>query len=49
MYRTFNIEGHAVALLVETLRQKLDGRGFDSRWGHLDLALGSTQPLTEIR
>ena len=27
-------EGHAVAQLVETLRYKLEGRGFDSRWCH---------------
>jgi len=24
--------GHAVAQLVEALRYKLEGRGFDSRW-----------------
>ena len=26
--------GHAVAHLVEALRYKSEGRGFDSRWGH---------------
>ena len=26
--------GHAVAQLVETLRYKSEGRGFDSRWYH---------------
>ena len=26
--------GHAVAQLVEALRNKLEGRGFDSRWCH---------------
>ena len=49
-------EGHAVAQLVEALRYKPEGRGFDSRWCHwiffigiiLSSALGSTQPLTEM-
>jgi len=27
-------EGHAVAQLVEALRYKPEGRGFDSRWCH---------------
>ena len=50
--------GHAVAQLVEALRYKSEGRGFDSRWCHwiffIDnpsgrtMALGSTQSLTEI-
>ena len=51
--------GHAVAQLVEALRYKLEGRGFDSRWCHwiffIDIipsgrtmALGLTQPLTEM-
>jgi hypothetical protein len=31
--------GHAVAQLVETLRYKAEGRGFDSRWGILDFSL----------
>jgi hypothetical protein len=26
--------GHAVAQLVEALRYKPEGRGFDSRWSH---------------
>jgi hypothetical protein len=40
--------------VVETLRYKPEGRGFDSRWGQrLDpssriMVLGSTQPLTEM-
>ena len=44
--------------LVEELRYKQEGRGFDSRWCHsifhlhnpfgLTMALGSTQPLTEM-
>jgi hypothetical protein len=42
-------EGHAVAQLVEALRYKSEGRGFD---GHnpsdRTMALGLTQPLTEI-
>jgi hypothetical protein len=47
-----------VTQLVETLRSKPEGRGFDSRWRnwnfHLHnpsgrtMALGSTQPLTEM-
>jgi hypothetical protein len=49
--------GYSVAQLVEALRYKPEGRGFDSRWGrgfHLlnssgrTMALGSTQPLTEM-
>ena len=31
--------GHAVAQLVEALRYKPEGRGFDSRWGILDFSL----------
>ena len=48
--------GHAVAQLFEAPRYKPEGRGFDSRWCHLNwhnpsgrtMALGSTQPLTEM-
>jgi hypothetical protein len=43
--------GHAVAQLVEKLRYKLEGRGFDYRWCHpsgRNMALGWTQPLTEM-
>jgi len=29
--------GHAVAQLVQALRYKPEGRGFDSRWGFLPL------------
>jgi hypothetical protein len=42
---------HAVAPLVETLRYKLEGRGFDSQWCHpsgCTVALGLTQTLTEM-
>ena len=45
---------HAVAQLVEALRYKPEGRGFDSRWCHWNnpsgrtMTLGSTQPLTEM-
>ena len=44
--------GHAVAQLVEALRYKPEGRGFDSRWCpwsfFIDIILpGLTQPLTE--
>ena len=31
--------GHAVAQLVETLRYKPEGRGFDSRWCHWNFLL----------
>jgi hypothetical protein len=31
-YKT--VGGHALAQLVETLRHKPEGRGFDSRWSH---------------
>jgi hypothetical protein len=51
--------GTAVAQLVEALRYKPAGRGFDSRWCYWiffhwhnpsgrTMALGSTQPLTEM-
>jgi hypothetical protein len=36
---------HAVAQLVQALRYKPEGRGFDSSHS---VALGSTQPLTEM-
>jgi hypothetical protein len=46
-------------VVVEALRYKPEGRGFDSRWCHCKffidiilpgrtMALGSTQPLTEM-
>jgi hypothetical protein len=31
----FNLGGHAVALLIEALCYKPEGRWFDSRWGYL--------------
>ena len=41
--------GHAVAQLVDALRYKSEGRGFDSRWRHnpsgRTMALGLTQSL----
>ena len=48
-----------MAQLVEALRYKPEGRGFDYRWCHWNfsidiilpgrtMALGSTQPLTEM-
>jgi len=50
--------GHAVAQLVEALRYKPEGRGFDSRWclwnfvlhnpSGRTVALELTQPLTEM-
>jgi hypothetical protein len=36
--------GHAVAQLVDTLRYKLEGRGFDSRWYHWNFSLTSFRP-----
>ena len=53
------VGGHAVAQLVEALRCKPEGRGFDSPIGSLEFfidiilpaalwPLGSTQPLTEM-
>jgi hypothetical protein len=33
------ISGHAVAQLVESLRYKPEGRGFDSRWCHRNFSL----------
>ena len=44
--------GHAVKQLVEALRYKLEGCGFDSCWCHLNFSLtvdlGSTHPLIEM-
>jgi hypothetical protein len=48
--------GHAVVQLVEALRYKPEGRGFDSLWCQWNwhnpfgrtMALGSTQPLTKM-
>jgi hypothetical protein len=48
-----------VAQLVEAVRYKAEGRGFNYRWGHGDFSLAesfwphygtweSTQPLTEM-
>jgi hypothetical protein len=38
--RNYIIWGFAVvARLVETLRNKPEGRGFDSRWGNWDFSL----------
>jgi len=31
--------GHVVMLLVEALRYKSEGRGFDSRWCHWNFSL----------
>jgi hypothetical protein len=41
-----HVEGYAVAELVEVLRYKSEGRGFDSL--QPTVALGSTQSLTEM-
>jgi len=37
-------KGHAVAQLVEALRYKPEGRGFDSRWCHWKFSLTSFRP-----
>jgi hypothetical protein len=52
------LPSRAVAQLVEALRYKPEGHGFESRWCHWNfhwhnpsgrtMALGSTQPLTEM-
>ena len=34
LYTTEQYQGHAVGQLVEALRYKSEGRGFDSRWCH---------------
>jgi len=58
-YFYVDIKGLAVAHLVEALRYKSDGRGFDSRWYHwilfIDIILPAalcplslTKPLTEM-
>ena len=39
MYVYIYTRGYAVAQLVEALRYKLEGRGFDSRWCHWDFPL----------
>jgi hypothetical protein len=36
--------GHAVTQLVEALRYKPEGRGFDSRWCHCNFSLTSFRP-----
>jgi hypothetical protein len=44
------IHGHSVAQLIEALRYKLEGRGFDSCC-IIDInlpSLGSTQPITDM-
>ena len=37
--RSSNLPGYAVAQLVEALRYKSEGRGFDSRWCHWNFSL----------
>ena len=38
------LQGHAVAQLVEALRYKAEGRGFDSRWCHWNFFIGIILP-----
>ena len=33
------VQGYVVAQLVEALRYKLEGRGFDSRWCHWNFSM----------
>jgi hypothetical protein len=51
-YSVYYVQGYAKAQLVEALRYKPEGRGFDSQlclWNSgPTMALGSTQPLTEM-
>ena len=53
-FRSNTYPGYEVAQLVEALRYKPEGRGFDSRWCHRHnlsgrtVALRSTQSLTEM-
>jgi hypothetical protein len=42
---TYSNLGHAVAQLVEALRYKPEGRGFDSRWCHWRNPSGRTMDL----
>jgi hypothetical protein len=51
MSAALNKWGHPVAQLVEALRYKAEGRGFDYRRCHSSgptMALGSSQPVTEM-
>jgi len=41
-----SVSGHPVAQLVEALRYKPEGRGFDT-YGH-SVGLGSTHPVSEM-
>ena len=49
---TPSVRGHAVVQLLEALRYKSEGRGFDLQWCHnpsgRTVALGSTQPRVEM-
>jgi len=37
--------GHAVPQLLEALRYKPEGRGFDSRWCHLEFFIDIILPV----
>jgi len=39
MYLLWTLWGHAVAQLIEALRYKSEGRGFDFRWCHWNFSL----------
>jgi hypothetical protein len=39
IFVSFKILRHGVARLVEALRYKPEGRGFDSRWDYWDFSL----------
>jgi len=52
-HRRNKAASYPVAQLVEALRNKPEGRGFDNRWDHqgfslTESSLWSTHPLTEI-
>ena len=52
-HRRNKAASYAVAQLVETLRYKPEGRGFDFQWDHWDFSLTesflwSTHPLREM-
>ena len=43
--RTHNCMGHAVAQMVEALRYKPEGLGFDSRWYHWNFFIDIILPV----
>ena len=39
LYMFYSVQGTAVVQLVEAMRYKPEGRGFDSRWYHWNFSL----------